>query len=78
MLGWGVLRLQGLYLNCHGSIFHVGYGAIDTLQMHYNESSGYPAAEMEEKSTFSPLVALDLLTRASSRPEGQDVVTLGF
>ena len=41
--------------------FLMGSGGYKAIQMHYNESRGYPGAEVEEESTCSAPVALDLL-----------------
>lgn len=43
------------------------------MQMHNNESRGYPIAEMEEKSTYFAPVALGLLAPGSWEPQCQDV-----
>ena len=55
-----------------------GEVAIPTVQIHYNETRGYPEAEVEEESAYSTPVALDLSTPKSWRSQGQDVVSLGF
>lgn len=45
--------------------FPQGSGSYKAMQMHYNESLGYPKAEVEDESTYSVPVALDLLGPSS-------------
>lgn len=48
------------------------------MQIHY-ESRDHPGTEVEEESTFSTPVAFDLpVPRRFWKPQGQDVVPLGF
>ena len=51
---------------------------ITAMQMHFNESKGYPGTEEEEKSAFSAPVALDLSLSGSWKAQGQDTVLLVF
>ena len=57
-LGGKFLTQEGLVLECHGSFSPWCGGAVLPMQMHYNESKGYPGAEIEQESAYS--VALDL------------------
>lgn len=41
------------------------WGAIPTMQMHYNKSMGYCGVDVEEESAYSALVALGLLVSGS-------------
>ena len=59
-----LLILWDLYQNHHG-ILPPWRGAKPTTQMHYNESRGYPAAEMEEESSGSAPVSFGLLAPES-------------
>ena len=76
-LGGRVFDLQDSHLNSHGSLSSWG-GVITTMQLHYHENKGYHVAEVEEENTCSPPVALDLSAPRSWKPQGQDVVPLGF
>lgn len=42
--------------------FSIGKGAILAMQMNYNESRGYPGAEVEEESAYFACMPLGLLT----------------
>ena len=53
-------------------------GCITSMQMHYNVFRSYSGAEGEEESVCSAPVALDLSGPQSWKPQGQDVVLLGF
>ena len=58
-------------LDHHGSLSP--WGTIPTVEMHYNECRGYLGTELELKTACSAPV-----TPRSWKPQGQDVVPLGF
>lgn len=66
------MTLQSLYQNNHGSLPPWRWAKTAT-QMSYNESRGYPEAEVEEESSGSAPVALGLLAPGFWKPQGQDV-----
>jgi len=76
-LGGEFLTLQGLYQNAHGNLSSSGR-VVPAVQVHYNESRGYPGAEVEEESPCSAPVALDLSDPRSWKTQSQDVLPLGF
>lgn len=61
------------FLNAGG-----GERAVPAKQKYYNESRGYPGAELGKESACSTPVALRLLASRSWKPQGQDVVSPGF
>ena len=56
----------------------IGKGAVLGMQMNYNESRGYPGAEVEEESAYFACMPLGLLPLRSWNPQGQKVVPPGF
>ena len=77
------LTLQGLCWNPDGSLslgVAVGWGGTSetTMQIHYNESKGFLGAQVEERSPCSAPVAPNLSVPRSWKPQGQNVVPLGF
>lgn len=52
-------------------------GAVTAMQMHYNEPRVH-GAEVEEESTYSAPVALDLSVPRSWKPQDQAIVPFGL
>lgn len=70
---------QGLYQKGHGRLSPWGVGRpVPVIQMHYNESRGYPGVEVKEESAWYAPVALDLSAPRSWKPPAQVVELPGF
>lgn len=68
MLGEGVFYSVRFVPELSWQPFSILTRAVLGMQLHYNESWSYPGAEVEEKSSCSTPVALDLSPLRSWKP----------